>query len=45
VFAVGVSLTVPDDCELVVRFLVVEPAAAVIVIDVAFNVCQPIETL
>lgn len=44
-FAVGVSVTVPDACELVVRFRDAEPAAAVIVIDVAFNVCQLIETL
>ncbi len=45
VFAVGVSVAVPDACELVVTVRVVDPAAAVIVTDVAFKVCQLIETL
>lgn len=42
---VGESLTVPDASELVVTFRVVDPAVAVIVIDVAPDVCHVNVTL
>jgi hypothetical protein len=45
VVCVGESLTVPEACELVVTFRVVDAAVAVIAIDVAFDVCHVSVTL